>query len=198
MAACLITISGTNGLLRLDYKIGLDSYSINTSIGTLYIEDTATDVTYTILKGDLIASSGCLTIIELPLICYNIHWNEITLNNWKVDEIIIGINSYVIENISFPNSEIYLCKAINNLNIDSIKALGYESIYESSTNTYAYNYILSILGSDIPQLKITNADSTMSMYIVGTILGTCDIPLGYREIEVCYNGFAITTTTTSI
>lgn len=198
MAACLITIYGSNGLIRLDYKIGADSYSINTSLGSFYIEDTATDITYTTLSGDLIAGSECLAIANEPLTCYNFHWSDISLNNWKIDELILGEEVYSFTNVYFPNSAMGLVNSINDLNLDKIKVTGYKKTYNEISNTFEYNYIVTVIGSDFPELKICNSDCTSIMYLIPTLMGTCSIPMGYTPIDICYNGSAITTTTTSV
>lgn len=196
MAACLITISGTSGLLRLDYKISSIPYSIETGVGTLYIEDTATDVTYTTLSGDLVASSGCLTITEIPLNCYSIFWEELIAHDYAIESIILGNETISISEVSFSNAGVYLANSINDLDDNRIKVIGYKKEYNyiNDVQYVQYYYVFKVFGIDTPILKIRNADSTNYIYIYGILSGSCSLPSGYTPIEPCYS--TITTTTT--
>ncbi len=205
MAACLITITGTSGLLKIDYKIGVDLYSIETSIGTLYIEDTATDVTYTTISGDLVASSGCLTITDLPASCYKMLWEDVYLPGYTLESIILDTNEYSLPSIAFPQSAplteyggsaLQLVEAINNLNLDVLKVIGYKTTV-TGINAYVskYEYLFKILGSGSPILKVKNASSTGYIYFYSDS-DVCDLT-GYNEVSVCYSQFITTTTTTA-
>lgn len=198
MAACLITVSGTEGLIRLDYKIGVDSYYVETSIGTFYIEDTATDVTYTTLVGDLIASSGCLTVTELPAVCYKIEWSKLAMIDYHVSQIEIGSNTYSISGVTFPKTDMF-GSVINDLNVNEVKCVGYKILNPTSVNNNQYNtlsystyyngsYILKVLGTDIPVIKIADATNSNFIYIKG-VEYICEniITDGYQTITPCYS-----------
>jgi hypothetical protein len=198
MAACLITINGTSGLLRLDYKISSISYSIEVGIGTLYIEDTATDVTYTTLTGDVTASSECFTITEVSTICYSIFWEGINTNGYYIDAIILNSEIIPLSNISFSNSGSYLLNEINDLKDYRIKVVGYkkEYNYESDILYMQYYYIFKILGSYIPTLRVRNKNNTNCIYIKGVELESCNLPDGYVPIEIQHS--TLTTTTSPL
>ena len=149
MAACLITVTGTSGVIRINYTISGTPYTIETSIGSFYIDDTATDVTYTTLSGDLIATdSGCLTpaISELPANCYLISWDFVGTEYNTANAIFLGYGpggEITIPDTSFPNSNYSLVDAINNLGDDSIKVIGFKTDISYQTfNTIYSSYIL--------------------------------------------------------
>ena len=195
MAACLISVNGTSGVIRINYTINGIPYTIKTSTGNFYIEDTATDVTYTTLTGDLTASSECFTITELFFNCYKINWTGLTTPDYKINEILLGSYSAILPNISFPNSGFSLIDSINNLGIDSIKIVGYKidtPLWTDSIN-YNYNYIFKVVGNDVPIIKIKNADTSGYIYIHG-VPASCTLPIDYTPIEPYYS--KITTTTT--
>ena len=117
MAACLVTISGTSGTLKLNYTLSSVAYSIETGIGTLYIESTATpgSITYTTLSGDAIATSSCLTITSAPLVCSTLSWDgNITASGYNANGILIGTAVIPISSTGWPYSGSALISAINN------------------------------------------------------------------------------------
>ena len=98
MAACSVTTGGTNGTLRIDYDLAGDHNVLFSTYGdVIWIDDTATNVTYTTLTGDVTASSGCLTITALPKICYLVEQYR-----WSGDATEITYNATfdVIDNVS--------------------------------------------------------------------------------------------------
>lgn len=202
MAACLITVTGTEGLLRLDYKIGVDSFSIQTTIGSFYIDDTATDVTYTRLTGDVTASSGCLTIAELPAVCYSLFWKGLTgIVNYNIESIILGSEVISLPLIKFPESDLLLPEAVNSIGDSRIQIVGYSlfydwSAYPTSFINNSFGYIIKVVGSEIPILKIRNSDASGYIYIYGEST-SCTLPGGYTPIDPCYPSFPTTTTTTA-
>ena len=197
MAACLISVTGTSGIIRINYTISAVDYTIETSIGSFYIDDTATGVTYTTLTGDLIASSGCLTITNEPLNCYLLFWKGITSPGYKANAIILGSTTITIPDTNFPLGGSTLITSINDANVDAVKVTGYKIVtdpVESDDPSFnEYYYILSVIGTDVPILRVRNADNTGYIYIHGEST-SCTIPPGYIPIEPCYS--TITTTTT--
>ena len=190
MAACLITVTGTSGVIRINYTISGTPYTIETSIGSFYIDDTATDVTYTTLSGDLIAAdSGCLTpaIADLPASCYEILWKDIVSSGYVVEAILLGVDEITISDTGFPNG--YLIDPINNADDDRVKVIGYN--YESSASgvfgQFNYYYILKVLGSEIPILRVRNADDSGYIYIHGVLQADCLPKPGYIIIDPCYS-----------
>lgn len=201
MAACLVTISGTSGLLKLNYTLSSVAYSIETGVGTLYIESTATGVTYTTLSGNVTAASLCLTITAAPSVCNLLMWKGLNTNpnGYVADAIILGSETTLIAETVWPNSATGLIDAINNLSYDKVKVIGYNSsttVNSNSTTNFYYNYILRTLGTDVPMLRVRNADSTGYIYIPSTLLASCAIPSDYELVTPCYSQTPITTTTT--
>jgi len=191
MAACLITVSGTSGVIRINYTISGTPYTIETSIGSFYIEDTATSVTYTTLSGDLTASSGCLTITELPASCYILFWKGIASNNYKTSALILGSETITVSEINFPITGKSFVSMVNDLGDDRIKVIGYKISYSGNNNIPEFNseqsYILKVLGTDFPILKVRNADDTGYIYIYGELQADCLPQAGYTIVDPCYN-----------
>ena len=190
MAACLITVTGTSGVIRINYTISAIPYSIETSIGSFYIDDTATDVTYTTLSGDLIATdSGCLTpaIADLPANCYEILWKDIRSSGYIAEAILLGMDEITITDTNFPDGEVGL--SINNADDDRVKVIGYKTEQTSPDSIWEYNYyyILKVLGSEIPILRVRNADDSGYIYIYGVLQADCLPKPGYNIIDPCYS-----------
>jgi len=198
MAACLVTISGTSGILKLNYTISAVAYSIETGIGTLYIESTATSVTYTTLSGDAIATSSCLTITAAAAVCNLLMWKGITAPGYVADAIILGSETNIIPDTIWPDNGYLLIDNINKLSYDKLKVIGYKEGSSFINNIFTYDsyYILRVLGSDTPQLRVRNADSTSYIYIQGSLLANCTMPSDYQSITPCYSQTPATTTTT--
>jgi len=191
MAACLITISGTSGQLQLNYKIGGISKSpIESGVGSFYIEDTATEVTYTTLFGDVIASSACLTIVAEPFVCYNIRWKGINAEGYKFINVALGETIYTLTEANFPNAESTLPNSVNELGVDALKITSYKRVGGSGFSTtipdessVEHNFIVRVIGSEIPIFKIRNADTTAYIYVYG-VVSTC-APIGYTDVILC-------------
>lgn len=196
MAACLVTISGTSGTLKLNYTISSVAYSIETGIGTLYIESTASanPVTYTTLSGDAIATSSCLTITAAPLVCSTLSWDtNITASGYIANGILIGTSIIPISSTAWPGSSSALISSINNASDDRVKVVGYKN--NNSVSTSSFSYILKYIGTSAPQLMVSNSDGTNYIY-VPSILSSCTIPSDYEVITPCYGTLPTTTTTT--
>ena len=190
MAACLITVTGTSGVIRINYTISGIPYSIETSIGSFYIDDTATDVTYTTLSGDLIAAdSGCLTpaIADLPASCYEILWKDIVASGYVAEAILLGVDEITILDTEFPDGN--LIDPINNADDDRVKVIGYKDELSNSTSIWEYNYyyILKVLGAEIPILRVRNADDSGYIYIHGVLQADCLPKPDYDIIDPCYS-----------
>lgn len=186
MAACLITVSGTSGELIINYKISTTSYSIRTGIGTLYIEDTATAVTYTTLSGDVIASSGCLTITNLAFNCYKLSWKGIVTDNYKFVSVTLGTDTLSIPgDVVFPESKLSLVDAVNSIGDDRIKITQYSVGVPSGSTIFAAerDYIIRVIGTDIPIFKIKNSDNSSYIYLHG-VSSACSIT-GYTDVNIC-------------
>ena len=192
MAACLITVTGTSGVIRINYTISAIPYSIETSIGSFYIDDTATDVTYTTLSGDLIAAdSGCLTpaIADLPASCYLVSWSEISAPGYIIDRVYLGYETggFTIADTPFPNSRYTLVDSINNADDDSVKVIGIKVSWDPLFENFSCAYLLKVLGNQPPNLRVRNADSTQEIYIHGVLQADC-LPIpGFTIVDPCYS-----------
>jgi hypothetical protein len=203
MAACLVTISGTSGLLRLNYTISAVPYSIETGKGTLYIESTATAVTYTTLSGDVIATtaSGCFTITAANAVCKLMLWKGITAPGYIANAVILGATTTIISDTIWPEGGRNLIDSINNASNDNVKVVGYRdgTLFDEYGNAnYEFYYILRVIGSDVPTLRVKNADSTAYVYVPGLALANCTIPSDFEPITPCYSQLPTTTTTTAV
>lgn len=194
MAACLITVTGTSGVIRINYTINAIPYTIETSIGEFYIDDTATDVTYTTLSGDLIATDdGCLTpaIAELPANCYKISWTNVGTEYNIANAIFLGYGiggQITIPDVSFPNGRYSFVDAINNLGNDNVKVIGYKTVGLTEVSTvFSRSFILKVLGTERPDLRVRNTDNTGYIFIHGVLQPDCLPQAGYTIVDPCYN-----------
>lgn len=189
MAACLITISGTSGEVRLDYKVATVPKHIIAGIGTFYLDDTVTSVTYTTLLGDAIASSLCLTITNLPNTCFKMFWKGLPNLNYKIDALIFNNTEIIpLELVNFPYSNTEIIGAVNSVNDTRFKITKYlisnaDSKYSNDNSNISFSYILQTQGTIVPQLRVKNADNTGFIYIHG-VVSTCS-PVGYIEVNTC-------------
>ena len=187
MAACLITISGTAGEVRIDYIESLIPKYIVAGIGTIYLESTITNVTYTNLSGNAIASSLCLTITNLSTTCFNMFW-KIKDIGYKIDALIFNNVIIPITEVNFPYSSTNIISKINNLNDNRFKIVKYlitdsNAKYLGDASTTSYSYILKIQGNIIPQFRVRNIDNTGYIYIHG-FTSSC-VPAGYIDVNIC-------------
>ena len=188
MAACLITVSGTIGTVRIDYIESLIPKNIIVGIGTIYLESTITNVTYTNLSGDAIASSLCLTVTNLPTTCFNMFW-KIKDINYKIDALIFNNVIIPIAEVNFPYSDLAIINQINNLNDSRFKITKYlisnlNAIYNNDPSiTISHSYILQIQGTTIPQFRVKNTNNTGYIYIHG-VSSSCT-PVGYIDVNIC-------------
>lgn len=191
MAACSVTTGGTNGTLRIDYDLAGDHNVLFSTYGdVIWIDDTATNVTYTTLTGDVTASSGCLTVTALPQICYLLEYDrwsgdpaEITYNS-TFDAILLDntVNAFVTEHTDDIASSADLVNEINNvLNDDSFKVVAAKT---TNVDTYymTISFIIRIYGSEVPSLRLVSPYGNIS-YIKGTVSATC-VPTGFTAIPI--------------
>lgn len=185
MAACLITVSGTSGTVRVDYKVGLVDKFVTSPIGTFYLEDTSTNLTYTTLSGNAIASSSCFTIINLPYNYYKLNWKGICTPGYIVHKIILGLTEYVIPNTVFPISKDDLINNINDAGIERFKIIAYKYNYNGIMPVVdqEMSYIARIIGTNIPYIKVRDLDNESSIYIKGE--SSIELPIGFTPVEIC-------------
>jgi hypothetical protein len=165
MSACLISITGTSGKVKLEYKLGEVVNSIETSIGSFYIDDAATDVKYTTLFGDAVVSSECISITEIPVNYFKIGWKGIQADGYKIsfillEEEIIDISN---KNISFPDGK--NIKEINSVEKINVVARKREYAEDGNLAIIGVSFILKVLGTETPIFKIANKDNSGFIYI---------------------------------
>ena len=190
MASCLITLAGTTGeiLIKWTQDTVVNTLSTEYGVAPIYIDDTATDVTYTTLSGDVTASSLCVTITELPIDYYEIVFDRLKENNTtydaRFDAVLIDDT---VTDLSPTISDKYtglvaLIGAINGLDDDNIKIVGFNvSAAGSSTNYYNLGLIFRIIGGGVPSLRINSFYDNKS-YLKGET--SVALPDGYTEIEI--------------
>ena len=193
MATCLITVGGTYGEVLFNY---LDSGSVAHSIvsgpGEFYLDDDGSDYTYSILYGDVTASSGCITLTEIPFNCYLIYWRETDSCSLK--------NQYIVQSIIAGGVEYSLyqkmgTKAFTAYNIASvINDLGYPII--TAPAYQGDNIIIRTLNGEVPYLKLSDKSISYNIYLKGTEVMDC-IPSGYIPMDIWPVIPATTTTTTT-
>lgn len=196
MAACLISITGTSGSVLIRYIIGDNPNTITADIGDpIYIDDTSLEVTYTTLSGDAIASSGCITITELPSACYLYEWETlarvicsaggVTSYSDPIEmnftDILIDGEEVVIPPVAYSTSTgaaIELGTSINSVADERFELVAYKEV-ASVRNTTNYSVVLRVINVDIPELIVTNVDTSTRQYIKGAV-SAC-LPAGFTE-----------------
>lgn len=188
MAACLVTYTGS-GLVEINYKIATVPYTIRSNGGPLFIDDAATDVTYTTLTGDIIATSLCLTITDLPFTYYKIGWKDIKAEGHHIVGVLLN-NSEEIEIdfiVDFPESGIDLARSINGEVDDRFKIRAYRRTSTGYGNTLLiqYDYILKTIGATSISLVVSNDDGEQ-MLLVGELYDIGDLTPDYKIVSECY------------
>lgn len=196
MAECLVTTGGTSGTFKLEYDLGsnhvVSYYNYDDEI---YISDTATNVTYTTLTGDVTASSGCVTITARNSICYLLAYDVLRGNTSdydpKFDAILIDTTVYNITETSIrPEYMGDFVYAVNSTLDDSdIKLVSaYSERYDD--DYVQIDLIIKITGGGIPSLRIKTPHDNY-LYIKGTVSTDC-IPTDYVPINSICNTNTLT------
>jgi len=189
MASCLITTGGTNGTLRIDYQLAGNSVTAYHNFGdTIFIDDTATDITYTTLTGDVTAASGCVTITELEMICYLFKYDRLANDDSsydpKFDAVVVGATINAITETSTKFNYIYeLVYAINTTLADETIKITAAKFVDLANDYYDIYLIMRIIGSDVPMLRIKSPNNNYS-YLIGTVSVDC-VPSGYYDYNIC-------------
>lgn len=192
MASCLITLAGTSGDITIRYTQDSVVNTINTSYGVapIYIDDSATDITYTTLSGDVTASSGCVTITELPVNHYVITYDRLKSNATSYDArfdavIVDGVVKDLDPTISdkYP-SHTALIEAINDtLNDYTIKVVAVnKELAGGSTNYYNISLVLRTVGATSPPLLRINSHYDNKSYLIGEV--SVAAPDGYTAWDI--------------
>lgn len=195
MAAGLITISGTGQVLIQYIDAGAVARSLVAGPGTLYLETTGSDFTWTTLSGTAAASSGVITLVEIETACYILSWEEPILGiasssnpRLKFDGVELDGITTSIEESYFPMSSSTVGNSINNAGIYNIKATGYKDVITDGSTPSSHYLAVQVQGTDIiPYLRISNATSSQHLYIKGTVSVSC-LPTGYTALESCQFG----------
>lgn len=189
MAACLITLGGTNGTIRIDYTLAsTPNYIISNFGDAVYIDDTATDITYTTLTGDVTASSGCVTITDNPKSCYLISYDRPNITStYQTLFDAIEVGTPQVFTTASQDSYAAFGTLIYNINTDldddNIKVVAYRM--QNLINDYNnISLLVRIIGTDVPLLRIISPAGNYT-YIKGIVQTDCAIPADFTAIEVC-------------
>lgn len=190
MSACLITTGGTSGTLRIDYTLGSDANVIFSTHGDIiYVDSTATSVTYTTLTGDVTATSGCLTVTSRPINYYLITYDRINNDTSTYDPQFTAVMLDNSVNALSPtitaklSGIVALFAAINTtLANDNIKIVGYKvALATPSTVYYNVGLIIRVIGTQVPSLRLTSPYSNIS-YLKGVT--STALPAGFTLIDI--------------
>lgn len=204
MAACLITVSGTSGEVLIRYTLSGNENEIRSGIGNVYIDDTASSISYTTLSGDAIATSGCVTITELNSVCYKFSWETFRITDrlysdtLYFDQLSLGGENLSINptNLSESFSWKKLGSSISQLGDNRISVIaGLQT--PSGRSTSIQNIIIRVIDSDAPVLRIKNKYTTNLELILAGVESVDCIPTGYDTFEECVVVVLPTTTSTS-
>jgi hypothetical protein len=187
MAAALISITGTSGKVSLNYIQSAVAKSAILDIGTLFLDDAAvTNVTYTTISGDAIASSLVFTITNLPYQYYKLEWKGLKSEGYKIKNVLLGVDTFNIPEVTFPESGIAFINSVNDLNNDNLKITDYKFTTLNLPLAFAnVSFIFRILGNDVPELEIRNIDDTGFIYVKG--VPTAYPVVGYTTVSLCNN-----------
>lgn len=189
MSACAITLGGSSGSLIINYILGSNANTVTANFGdSVYIDTTATAVTYTTLTGNLTASSGCLTITGITQICYEFDWEStsgidplaLVFNNVILDTTPVSISSTGYNgNFSITG----IITSIKTLADPRIQLMSYKTA-ASGRGTTNNNLIIKIVGNYIPTLQVNNPGQSHNFYLQSTVASAC-VPSGYTVIPNC-------------
>jgi hypothetical protein len=186
MAACVVSVGGTSGNVLIKYTLGSEITTIVPFGEDIFIDDAATDITYTTLSGDATASSGCLTITDLPAVCYSMEWESTgNASTYYFEAVILGVDEITFDDVEFDLRSLEdLASAINNAGDDRVKAVaGWTD--EDIARLGAFHYInLRIIGEDVPYLRIRNDGTSFYLYIKG-VSTSCTPGVDYTTYEIC-------------
>jgi len=192
MAACLITTGGTNGTLRIEWDDAGSGHNVlfSTFGDVIWIDDTATNITYTTLTGDVTAASGCVTVTALPQICYLLEFDRwsgdpadityiSTFDAILLDNTVYAFTTAVDDTIMTSGSIVSEVNSV--VAIDAVKIVAAKTA-NVDTNYMTVSFIIRVLGSEIPSLRLISPYGNVS-YIKGTVSASC-LPTGFTEIPI--------------
>ena len=196
MASCAITIGGTSGSVVINYLLGAVAHTMTGSFGeTIYINDTATAITYTNVSGDATASSVCVTITNLPTTCYIFDWSINTVvvgcdgfsyvpaSDYTFDAVLLDSTVVPLTSTSYSEvSSTVLAQAINDLNDSRVEAVATK--VTSGTGTREMYLIVKVTGTYVPQIRVNATIGNHKLYLKGTVTVDC-IPNGYTAFTNC-------------
>lgn len=191
MASCLIITTGTSGTVALNYKLGLNNITTYFSYGDIiYIDDTATNITYTTLSGDMGLSSGCVSITNLPISYYKITYDgaDICQNYFNFfSELNVNNTPYAIPNSPLIKNDLasfpMLADFINvTLNSNEVKLTSAKMDLQSTTD-YEVSFVLQVIGAVAPYLQLTTTRGNF-IYLHGILVGS-SVPPGYTGYNFC-------------
>lgn len=198
MASCEITATGSSGQAILKYKIGTNNYSTIVNIGDpIYIDDTASDVIFTRISGDIAVSSGCIAVTEVEYVCYIFKWESKGIpTNFTFVSLLHMDGEQVIDEVPFDLLNLEDLATSINKSSERIKAIaGKTEVQNDRLSGFHYLKIRSI-GFDIPFLKIRNTGTPFFLYLVPDP-DSCSIDSGFTEFNICESEYISTTTTTT-
>ena len=191
MAACLITLAGTSGEITIRYTQDSVVNTINTEYGVapIYIDDSATDVTYTTVSGDVTASSGCLTVTELPIEYWTITYDRLKKNyttyDARFDAVLIDTTVKALSPTitdKFTGYQALIAAVDTTLDDYTIKIVGYKiDAAGGSTNYYNISLLFRVIGGGTPWLRI-NSNYNNKSYLKG--ITSVAEPDGYTIFEI--------------
>lgn len=189
MASCSVTTGGTSGTFRLNYNLGVNPVIAYYNFGdTIFIDNSATDVTYTTLTGDVTATSGCVTITALPETCYLLKYDRSSTVNTSTsvfDAIVVGTT---VHSFASPSADTLIDSTTLIYNINTVLADPNIKVVSVKSTNLTNNFvnialIVKIIGTDIPSLRIKSINNNYS-YIIGTVSSDC-VPFGYYSLNIC-------------
>lgn len=196
MAACLLTFGGTSGTVRINYTLsGHINVLYSTFDDVVYIDDSATSITYETLTGDATVTSGCVTITPITKSYYLYLWDVPTPKLFE--PVVTYFPNFT--GVTFNGSNILTSASIFELQ-ELIQSLNcglndyYLKIIRAGniliTGEYAEKYtklgvVIQVINSEeTPELKIESPFESIS-YIKGESIALIDVPEEFGIIDTC-------------
>lgn len=180
MAATAITFTGA-GRVQINYVLSATSYTIISDGGPMFIDNAATNITYTTISGNLVPVSS-LTIDPLPYTCYYFLFTGITAPEYAITQIIVDNDTIIdINPVNFTELGKSLASAINSETQSNIKVIGMKRI-SSSSPSIAYK--VRTIGVSSLFFKASDGGDGI-FYIPGVLEPDCTLGVGFIELDTC-------------
>lgn len=196
MAACQINLVGiptAEVLIRYTLN-GVQNRIIANTGDPVFVDTTATNVTYTILSGAATITSSCISITNLPISCHLFKWvfskavldcsgnARTALSDYAFTHVNISSVKHPITNFPFTTpTGLAVGLEINKIGDDRVQATAFKNTITGTT--VSIELLVKVLGNNIPELELTNFIGNQKLFIKG-VSSSCSTT-GFTLIDIC-------------